>query len=151
MKTPIARLFWLSFTTAAIAAAPLQLAAQTTNKAPAGAKDASPAAKDDKSEKSTKGGPFHGNLAAVDKIGKTITVGKRMFQITSETRIKKAGKPATLDDGVVGETVSGYVKATSDGKLAVTTVNFGPKAASQDSDKPRAASEKEKPKQAQPP
>ena len=72
-------------------------------------------------------GPFHGKLVSVDKHLKTITVGKRTFQITSETKLKKAGKPATLDDGVVGEPVSGYAKSTPDGKLLAKTVNFGAK------------------------
>ncbi len=76
-------------------------------------------------------GPFHGKLAALDQAAKTITVGKRTFQITSETRIRKSGKPATLEDAVVGEPVSGYVKPSAGGKLLATTVNFGakPKAA----------------------
>ena len=74
-------------------------------------------------------GPFHGKLAAVDKTAKTITVGKRTFQITAETKINKAGQPATLNDGVVGEVASGYVKPTEDGKWLATTINFGPKPA----------------------
>ena len=49
------------------------------------------------------------------------------YQITSETKISKDGKPATLDDGVVGEPVSGYAKPTNDGKMAATTVRFGAK------------------------
>jgi len=72
-------------------------------------------------------GPFHGKLVALDKTAKTITVGKRTFQITSESKITKAGKPAQLGDGVVGEEVSGYVKPTDSGKLVATTVHFGPK------------------------
>ena len=72
-------------------------------------------------------GPFHGKLAALDKSAKTITVGKRTFLVTAESKIHKAGKPAHLEDGVVGEPVSGYVKPTADGKLVATTINFGPK------------------------
>jgi hypothetical protein len=72
-------------------------------------------------------GPFHGKLVALDKTAKTITVGKRTFQITSESKISKGGKPAQLADGVVGEEVSGYVKPTDSGKLVATTVHFGPK------------------------
>ncbi|MCX8092524.1 MAG: hypothetical protein N3I86_16610, partial [Verrucomicrobiae bacterium] len=30
--------------------------------------------------------PFHGKIAAVDKDAKTIKVGNRVFQVTSETR-----------------------------------------------------------------
>jgi hypothetical protein len=110
----------------AILALPVGLAAQTTNK-PAAEKKSAPAGAD--TEKTPKAGPFHGKLVAVDRVAKTITVGKRTFQITSETKLKKAGKPATLDAGVVGEVVSGYVKPSPEGKLVATTVNFGPKPA----------------------
>ena len=104
-----------------------QSLAQTTNQP----SDKKPAAETDGTAKPAKkagAGPFHGKLAAIDKLAKTITVGKRTFQITSETKIKKSGKPATLADGVVGEPVSGYVKPSSEGKLLATTVNFGAKA-----------------------
>ena len=72
-------------------------------------------------------GPFRGKLAAVDKVAKTITVGKRTFQITSDTRIMKGGKPAALADGVIGEPVSGGFKTAEGGKLVATKVTFGPK------------------------
>ena len=62
------------------------------------ASEAAPAA-----AKKPSAGPFHGKLVAVDKMAKTITVGKRTFQITSTTKIRKNDKPATLEDGVVGE------------------------------------------------
>jgi hypothetical protein len=140
MKTSIIRLSLLGFIAATVASAPDQLLGQTTNKVPAENKATSPA----NTEKAAKGGPFHGKLAAVDKVTKTIVVGKRTFQITSETKIKKAGKPATLDDGVVGETVSGYVKPAADGKLTATTINFGPKSVTEVSDKPSTAADKEK-------
>ena len=80
-----------------------------------------------KTEKKNRALPFNGKIGVVDKAAKTISVGKRTFHITSETRINKSGKPATLDDGVIGEDVSGYVKPTEDGKLVATKVNFGPK------------------------
>ncbi|HZR21459.1 MAG TPA: hypothetical protein VFE51_29525 [Verrucomicrobiae bacterium] len=124
------------FLAAALSGAPLALTAQTTNKTNA---DKTAAGKTADSEKPAKGGPFHGKLAAVDKVAKTITVGKRTFQITSETKLKKAGKPATLDDGVVGETVSGYVKPAPDGKLMATTVTFGPKPVTDPTEKPKAS------------
>jgi len=124
----------------ALTAPPTLLLAQTnTNKAPAEKK----ATVKDAAEKKPVAGPFHGKLAALDKTAKTITVGKRTFQVTSETKIHKAGKPATFEEGVVGEEVSGYVKPTDDGKLVATTVNFGPKAESKGSDK---AAEKKKEK-----
>jgi hypothetical protein len=67
----------------------------------------------------------------VDKTARTIIVGKRTFLITSETKINKSGKPATLEDGVVGEQVSGYVKPNEQGKLVATKINFGAKAEEQ--------------------
>ena len=112
----------LSFTATAIALMPALASAQTTNKQPS-----KPAAEAKETVKKPVAGPFHGRLAALDKNLKTITVGKRTFHISSETQIKKAGKPATLDDGVVGEEASGYVKPDENGKLIATKVNFGPK------------------------
>ncbi len=124
----------------ALTASPALLLAQTnTNKAPAEKKTTTK----DTSEKKAVAGPFHGKLAALDKTAKTITVGKRTFQVTSETKIHKAGKPATFEEGVVGEEVSGYIKPTDDGKLIATTVNFGPKTETKTSDK---AAEKKKDK-----
>jgi len=79
------------------------------------------------SEKLPSAGPFHAKLVSIDKVAKTITVGKRTFLITPETKFNKAGKPATIDDGVIGEQVSGYVKPNNQGKLVATKVNFGPK------------------------
>src|SRR5512140_3640398 len=72
-------------------------------------------------------GPFRGKLAAVDKVAKTITVGKRTFCLTPETKLRKNGQPAALEDGVIGELCSGYQKPADDGKLMATTVNFGTK------------------------
>jgi hypothetical protein len=100
--------------------------AQTTNQPPAKPNPSEDHATP-KHVKKSGAGPFHGKLSALDKQAKTITVGKRTFQITSETKISKGAKPATLDEGVVGEPASGYVKPGADGKLIATKVNFGPK------------------------
>ena len=113
--------------------------ASAEKKAPAEKKKASP-------------GPFHGNLAAVDNNAKTITVGKRTFRITSETKISKAGKPAMLSEGVVGEPVSGYIKPSEDGSLVATRVNFGPKAGASNTsanEKPAKPADKQKPKKSE--
>jgi hypothetical protein len=115
---------------AAIAGAPAQLLAQTTNK-PAAEKKAvakkDPAAAKKEAPKQKSAHPFHGKLAGVDKVAKTITCGKSVYQITAETKIMKDEKPATLEDGVVGEPVSGYVVPAEDGKMAAKTVRFGQK------------------------
>jgi len=121
MIKPVLRIGALALLAAALAGAPAQLVAQTTNN-PA-------AAKKDGAKKSTGAHPFHGKLAAVDKIAKTIKVGKSVYQITSESKITKDGKPAVLEDGVVGEPVTGYVKPAADGKMVVRTVHFGAKTA----------------------
>src|SRR5712675_853223 len=97
-----------------VAVSPMPALAQSTNANTntAKAKDApaeKKASSKDAAEKKS-AGPFHGKLASVDKAARTITVGKRTFQVTSETKIHKAGKPGTFDDGVVGDEVSGYVK-----------------------------------------
>ena len=71
--------------------------------------------------------PFNGKITAVDKTAKTIKVGERTFQITSETILKKGGKPATLDDAIVGDVIGGNYQKEADGKLNAKTVRLGPK------------------------
>ena len=79
--------------------------------------------------------PFAGKLGTVDKVAKvakTITLDEktkpgRTFEVNSETRIMKDGKPATLDDGVVGERVRGSYTKSADGKLEAHTISFGAK------------------------
>ena len=110
---------------AAIAGMPVQLLAQSTNK-PA-AEEKSAVGKKDSAAKQKAAHPFRGKLAAVDKAAKTIKVGQSTYQITPATKITKASKPATLEDGVVDEPVSGFVKPTDDGKMTATTVRFGAK------------------------
>ena len=91
------------------------------------------------SEKKQTAGPFHGKLIALDKTAKTITVGKRTFHVTPETKIIKNEKPATINDGVVDDVVSGYFKTSSDGKLTLTTLRFGPKTDSKTAEKKKKA------------
>ena len=95
----------------------------------ASAKDTNAPAIEKKEPKTKKSSvlPFHGKLKAVDKTAKTISVGQLTILITSETKISKGGKPATLEDGVIGEDVSGAYKKGEDGKLTATSLHFGPK------------------------
>jgi hypothetical protein len=125
MLKSILRISAVGLLAAAIAGLPLRAMAQTTNK-PATTKKATKDQTDSAAKKKA-AHPFHGKLAAVDQTAKTIKVGESIYQITSETKIVKAGKPATLADGVVGEEVGGYAKPTEDGKMAATSVRFGPK------------------------
>ena len=132
----ILRIGAVALLVAAIAGMPVQLLAQSTNKPAAEKKSA--AAKKDSTAKKKAGHPFRGNLAAVDKAAKTIKLGESTYRITSETKITKAGKPASLEDGVIGEPVSGYVKPASDGKMTATTVHFGAKVAERGSEKKKS-------------
>ena len=116
--------------------------AQTTNEVSASSKADHGTNQVTKTEKKPVAGPFHGKLLALDQKAKTIMVGKRTFQITSETKIKKAGKPATLADGVVGEPGSGYVKPIANGKWMAVSVNFGPKAPEATSEPKKAKTDK---------
>ena len=117
----------IALTAVALFALPERLLAQNANDAGSSSNHVRETNEVAKIGKKPVAGPFHGKLLALDKIKRTIGVGKRTFQISSETRIKKAGKPATLEDGVVGEPVSGYVKPMPDGKWDAISVNFGPK------------------------
>jgi len=81
--------------------------------------------------KKAAGVSFHGTLSAVDKAAMTITVATktkdRVFHVTSKTRFTRDGKPAILDDGVIGEEVAGYAKPAKHGKSDLTSVRFGAK------------------------
>jgi hypothetical protein len=125
MMKSILRVGAVGLLAAAMAGMPARVLAQSTNRAAAEKKATVP--KKEAAEKKKSPHPFHGKLAGVDKTAKTILVGKSVYQITSGTKITKGGKPATLEEGVVGEIVTGYVKPTEDGKMAATTVRFGPK------------------------
>ena len=80
-----------------------------------------------------KGGgiPFKGKISAVDKTAMTLSLkGKeedRVLHITSQTRLNKAGKPATLDDATVGEDVTGQYKKGDGDKLEAVSIFIGPR------------------------
>jgi len=71
--------------------------------------------------------PFRGTVTAVDKAANTVTVGERVFHLSSETKLSKDGKPATTSEIVVGESISGNYTKGDDGKLLARTVRVGPK------------------------
>lgn len=89
------------------------------------------AAEKAKEKKKSSTFPFTGKITEVDKTAKTFTLaGKekpRVFQISSETKLTKAGKPAILDDAVVGEEAGGLAKRSESGKDEAISVRFGPK------------------------
>ena len=68
---------------------------------------------------------FNGAVTAVDTNAMTFTVGDQTFNVTSESRLSKNGKPATLSDAVVGEPARGSYTTGSDGKLDVAKARFG--------------------------
>jgi hypothetical protein len=71
---------------------------------------------------------IRGELKAVDDAAKTFTVGEKVYTVTSQTKIKRAGKPAILGDLKAGDTVVGTSRDTN-GKLeAVTVTATEPKA-----------------------
>jgi hypothetical protein len=117
MKKTILKLAVCSLLAAAVALAPTQGWAQEKKKDDAAA---------EKKGERKGGNVFRGKIGAVDKAAKTLKVGERTFQITSETRIMKAGKPATLDDAVVGEEIGGTYKE-ADGKLNAVSLRLGPR------------------------
>jgi hypothetical protein len=117
MIKKILKLGIVTLLAAAVVGLPAQLSAQSTNP-PAGTNGPPPM-------KKMRGHPFHGKLAEVDKTAKTIKVGETTYEITSKTRIMKDGKPGTLEDGVVGEDVSGSATTDADGKHIAASVYFG--------------------------
>jgi hypothetical protein len=133
MNKTILKLWLPGLLVAAIAGMPLHLGAQDTNK-PAIEK------KETKSKKS--GVPFHGKLKAVDNTAKTLSVGTLVIQVTSDTKITRKDKPATLEDGVVGENVSGRYVKTEDGKLNALTIHLGSKEPKSELKKDETGSEK---------
>jgi hypothetical protein len=76
--------------------------------------------------------PFHGKISAVDQSAKTFTVGgkqgSRVFKVTENTTITKAGAAATMTDIVENEQARGTYLKNADGTLEAKTVKIGPKA-----------------------
>jgi Cu/Ag efflux protein CusF len=110
----------------AVVGTPVALHAQATN---------APAKKASAKSPTNKTIPFHGNIKAIDNTAKTISIGNEIIQVTSETKITKLGKPATLSDGIAGEPVAGAYHKGTDGKLDAVSVRFGPKPAAETSNK----------------
>lgn len=71
--------------------------------------------------------PFQGKLDAVDQQAKTIKIGERVFHVTSDTKITKAGNPATLADAKAGDQV-GLSYREVDKTLNLVSLRIGPKA-----------------------
>jgi len=124
MKKTTLRIAVLSLLAAVLAAGPTPGLAQEkkNDKATAEKKEAPGGERKKKGQP-----PLNGKVAAVDKNAKTVTIGNTTIQITSETRIEKGGKPATLDDVAVGEQAMARVRKTEDGKNLATNLRIGPR------------------------
>ena len=123
MRNSVSGTIALPLLAVAIVVMPLQLRAQTTNKPPAPKPPA--VERKEPSVKKARSIPFYGNLKTVDKTAKTFSVDKRILQITSETKILRAEKPATLESAVLGEYVTGSYNKTDDGKLLARSLYLG--------------------------
>ncbi len=113
-KKFILKLSLLGLLAVAVAGTPLALREQTTST------NAVP-----KKKTSNRILPFHGKLKAIDNTATTITVGTETIQITSETKSTKLGKPATLEDGTVGDDVAGAYRKDAEGKSDAVSLRFG--------------------------
>lgn len=71
--------------------------------------------------------PFHGKVSAVDAAGATLTLKELTLNVTSDTKITKDGKPATLADITVGAAVHGSYKKDEAGKANALTIAIGEK------------------------
>jgi hypothetical protein len=109
----------LSMLIASLAIGPMHAAAQTTNQ--------TKAAKSTESAKKLQSLPFQGKIDKVDKTAMTITVGSRVFQVASETKIFKADKktPAVFADAIVGDHITGSYTKADDGKLTAKSLYLG--------------------------
>lgn len=80
-----------------------------------------------KSSPASRAFPFRGTVAAIDKGAMTLTVGERVFHVTSDTKLLKNNQPATLADASVGDAVAGNYLKGDDGKLTAKMIRFGQK------------------------
>ena len=125
MNTKIAKTALLTLLASAIAAMPVVSRAQdnSTNAPAASAPSSTPPVKPKKSSSLV----INGKASEVDTNAMTLTVGKHLFAVTSETKITKEGKPAILSDIIVGDKVGVAYKKTADGKFDAATINDGKK------------------------
>ena len=125
MNMKIAKTAILTLLASAIVAMPATSRAQdnSTNAPIPSAPSSTPPVKPKKSSSLV----VSGKASEVDTNAMTLTVGKHMFAVTSETRITKEGKPAVLSDIAVGDKVGIAYKKTADGKFNAATINDGKK------------------------
>ena len=71
--------------------------------------------------------PFRGKVTAVDKTARTLTVGKRVFNLTKETKLLKGSTDARFEEFAVGDLVTGSYTKAPDGRLLARKVYLGGK------------------------
>jgi hypothetical protein len=75
-----------------------------------------------------KGMPFYGKVGTIDKAAGTLTLDgkekKRLFYLTSSTRIHRDKQPAKLEEVAVGQWVGGFVRPDAGGRPMVETLNL---------------------------
>lgn len=64
-------------------------------------------------------------IEAVDKEKMTVTLGTRTYQVTSDTRIYRDGKPTSFDDVRVGDSATGSYRKLDDGTLQLVSLRIG--------------------------
>lgn len=124
---------------ATMALAPVVAIAQDKPDKP---KTPAPGSAADKPSPAARGLPFHGTVAAVNKEAKTVTVGKQVFHISSETKLTKGNQPVMVADIAVGDIIAGNYTKGDDGKLTAKMIRVGLKSAAEQPDKKAKATEK---------
>lgn len=76
--------------------------------------------------------PFQGSVKSVDPTAMTVTLAgpkdqDRILRMDGETRLIKAGKPATLGEVAPADYARGLVKRNDQGEDVMVHVTFGPK------------------------
>lgn len=151
MKSKNLLLTGLCLATVALGGVPGVFAKGKATPAPTPTASATPTAADT-TTKMARAIPYRGKVASVDATAKTFTLmsksgGSRVFKVTEQTQIMKAGAAATMADIVAEEEVRGSYWKKADGSLEAKKVNLGPKT---DAEKAMKRSKKEKMMEATP-
>lgn len=118
----------LGLTALALATTPLMAADMSDKTVKGEAKKEEKAATPSKAERAGVAVPFHGALKAKTDASITIQYHTRdlTIEVTSETKITKDGKPATLAEAVIGEDVGGQYRKRED-KMIARSLRLGAK------------------------
>jgi hypothetical protein len=75
-----------------------------------------------------KGMPFYGKVGAIDKAAGTLALEgkekKRLFYLTSSTKIHRDKLPAKVEEVAVGQWVGGFVRPDAAGRPVVENLNL---------------------------